>query len=70
VVYELDPFFNLEVPTSCPGVPSEVLAPRNTWQDKAAYDAQARQLAQMFTDNFKAFEATAADAVKAAGPRT
>ena len=69
VSYQVDPIFNLEVPTSVPGVPADVLTPRNTWTDKAAYDAQARKLAQMFSDNFKTFEATAADEVRAAGPR-
>jgi phosphoenolpyruvate carboxykinase (ATP) len=68
VGYELDPVFNLEVPSTCPDVPPEVLKPRNTWKDQAAYDAQAKKLAQMFVDNFKAFEATASPAVKAAGP--
>jgi phosphoenolpyruvate carboxykinase (ATP) len=50
-------------------VPSEVLRPRSTWKDAAAYDAQARKLAQMFAENFKGFEATAASDVKAAGPK-
>jgi phosphoenolpyruvate carboxykinase (ATP) len=68
VAYDVDPIFNLEVPATCPGVPSEVLKPRHTWKDKTAYDAQAHKLAQMFADNFKAFEATADDAVKKAGP--
>jgi phosphoenolpyruvate carboxykinase (ATP) len=68
VGYELDPIFNLEVPSSCPDVPPEVLKPRDTWKDQAAYDAQAKKLAQMFVDNFKLFEATASPAVKAAGP--
>jgi phosphoenolpyruvate carboxykinase (ATP) len=69
VRFERDPIFNLDVPTSCPGVPSEVLTPRNTWKDQAAYDAQARKLATMFRDNFKTFEATANADVKAAGPQ-
>jgi len=47
-----------------------VLDPRSTWHDKAAYDAQARKLAQMFADNFKAFEKDVSPAVKEAGPRT
>ena len=50
-------------------MPSDVLTPRNTWTDQAAYDAQARKLAQMFVDNFRTFEATASAEVKAAGPK-
>jgi phosphoenolpyruvate carboxykinase (ATP) len=50
-------------------VPADVLNPRNTWTDKAAYDAQAAKLAKMFADNFKTFEATSTEAVKKAGPR-
>jgi phosphoenolpyruvate carboxykinase (ATP) len=68
VPVQRDAIFNLDVPTTCPGVPAEVLNPRNTWKDKSAYDQQAKKLAQMFVDNFKTFEATAAPAVKAAGP--
>ncbi len=69
VAYETDPVFNLAVPVACPGVPPEVLKPRNTWKDAADYDEQARKLANMFADNFKSFEAEAAADVKAAGPR-
>jgi phosphoenolpyruvate carboxykinase (ATP) len=69
VAYETHPVFNLDVPQSCPDVPAEVLNPRNTWKDPAAYDAQARKLAGMFVENFKAFEAEAAPDVLAAGPK-
>ena len=69
VGYEQDPVFNVAVPTSCPGVPPEVLRPRNTWADPAAYDAQAARLARMFIDNFKAFESDVAPEVRPAGPR-
>jgi phosphoenolpyruvate carboxykinase (ATP) len=69
VSYSLDPVFNLEVPQAVPGVPPEVLNPRNTWKDGAAYDEQARKLARMFVDNFKGFEADAAPDVRAAGPK-
>jgi phosphoenolpyruvate carboxykinase (ATP) len=46
-----------------------VLSPRGTWADGAAYDAQAKKLAQMFIDNFAAFAADVDAAVVAAGPR-
>jgi phosphoenolpyruvate carboxykinase (ATP) len=69
VTYQKHPIFNVEVPTSCPGVPSDVLDPRTTWKDAAAYDTQARKLAEMFVENFKAFEKDVAASVKEAGPR-
>src|SRR5579864_2536025 len=69
VQYEHDAVFNLDVPTSCPHVSPDVLQPRQTWKDGAAYDHQARKLATMFTENFRQFEATATAEVKAAGPR-
>ena len=47
-----DPVFGFEVPTSLPGVPSDVVNPRDSWSDVAAYDAQRLKLAQMFKDNF------------------
>jgi phosphoenolpyruvate carboxykinase (ATP) len=69
VPYTTDPVFNLSVPSACPGVPPDVLNPRSTWADPAAYDAQARKLATMFAENFKTFAATAAADVREAGPR-
>ncbi len=69
VACEPDPVFNVLVPRVCPDVPTELLRPRDTWRDPAAYDEQARTLAGMFVDNFKAFEDAALPEVKAAGPR-
>jgi phosphoenolpyruvate carboxykinase (ATP) len=53
VEYETDPIFGLSIPTSCPGVPSEVLNPRKTWPNPADYDAKAKELLAMFTDNYE-----------------
>jgi phosphoenolpyruvate carboxykinase (ATP) len=64
-----DPTFGVEVPTACPDVPADVLWPRETWQDRDAYDRQAHKLAGMFVDNFRAFEDRVTDAVRAAAPR-
>jgi phosphoenolpyruvate carboxykinase (ATP) len=50
---EVQPTLNLKMPKSCPGVDSSILNPRNTWQDKAAYDAQATKLRDMFRQNFE-----------------
>ena len=69
VQYETDRVFNVDVPLSCPDVPAQALQPRGTWSHAASYDAQAARLAQMFTDNFTAFEGAAEPDVKAAGPR-
>jgi phosphoenolpyruvate carboxykinase (ATP) len=65
----VDPTFGLAVPTEIPGVPKSVLQPRETWNDTAAYDAQAKKLARMFEENFKKFESFVSEAVRSAGPR-
>jgi phosphoenolpyruvate carboxykinase (ATP) len=65
----LDPIFGFKVPLSCPDVPSEILDPKKTWADPAAYDAKARELAKAFQDNFQAKYADLAPEVRAAGPR-
>ena len=59
--------FNLSIPVSCPGVPSELLHPRNAWTDKQAYDQQAEMLASKFEENFQA-KSDAPENVRAAGP--
>ena len=69
VAYQRHPIFNVEVPSTCPGVPDSVLDPRSTWPDPIAYDDQAKKLAAMFAENFKTFEADVAPAVKDAGPK-
>ena len=63
-----DPIFGLSVPTAVPGVPSEVLNPRGTWPDGAAYDEQAKKLAGMFRANFARFGQTAEE-IREAGPK-
>jgi len=55
-VFEKDAFFGLDIPTSCAGVPGEVLNPRNTWADKKKYDETAISLVRMFKENFKNYE--------------
>ena len=64
-----DPVFRLRVPTACPAVPAEVLQPRSTWADPAAYDAQARKLARMFAENFRTFADGVSPEILAAAPR-
>jgi len=69
VATQVDPVFGLTVPTSCPEVPSEILLPRNTWADKAAYDDKAKKVASLFRENFKKYEAQASAEVRAGGPK-
>ena len=64
-----DAVFGFEVPTSCPGVPNELLWPKNTWSDKGAYDETASKLASLFSENFKKFAEGASAETKAAGPK-
>ncbi|HWH49936.1 MAG TPA: phosphoenolpyruvate carboxykinase (ATP) [Gemmatimonadaceae bacterium] len=64
-----DPRFGLAVPAHIAGVPNEVLEPRNTWSDGAAYDAQAHKLAGMFRENFAKFEKFVTPGVAGSGPK-
>ena len=66
--FRTDPSFGFEVPTSVPGIDPAILSPRDTWEDKAAYDVQAAKLVQMFIDNFATFEAHVDGSVRAAAP--
>ncbi|HBZ70164.1 MAG TPA: phosphoenolpyruvate carboxykinase (ATP) [Deltaproteobacteria bacterium] len=66
--FETDPVFGFGVPRSCPGVPAAILSPRGTWSDTAAYDRQARALAERFSENFAQFADRASPEVRAAGP--
>jgi len=68
-VKERDPVFGFDRVTECPGVPREILSPRNTWEDKSAYDNSATKLAGLFRENFKNFEAAVNSDVRAAGPK-
>ncbi|MBN2173361.1 MAG: phosphoenolpyruvate carboxykinase [Bacteroidales bacterium] len=52
VLYEYDPLFHVNIPKTCPGVPDEILFPKNTWKDKTAYDETAKNLAKKFSDAF------------------
>lgn len=69
VNYVRDSIFGLNIPTECPHVPSEVLQPRKTWAQGEKYDESARELAQLFTTNFKKFS-NASEKIKQAGPRS
>ena len=69
VEYVEDERFGFEVPTSCPDVPSEVLQPKTTWDDKDAYDTTADKLAKMFNENFARYSAGVSDSVNQAAPK-
>ncbi|MAP53670.1 phosphoenolpyruvate carboxykinase (ATP) [Altibacter sp.] len=68
VAYEQHPIFGLQVPQSCPNVPSEVLNPKDTWKNKKAYDIQAQELASSFKENFKKFEEFANEEILSGAP--
>ncbi|HNS42157.1 MAG TPA: phosphoenolpyruvate carboxykinase (ATP) [Taishania sp.] len=63
------PIFDLEFPTAVEGVPSEILNPKDTWADKAAYDETANNLANKFVKNFEKYADQASEAIKNAAPK-
>lgn len=69
VNYETHEVFGLSMPTDCPDVPVELLNPRNTWADKAAYDAKANELAEKFVNNFEKFKEFANEEIMSAAPK-
>lgn len=68
VDYQEMPIFGLHMPTSCPGVPADILNPCNTWANKAAYDVKAQELANKFVTNFDKFKDQANEEILAAAP--
>jgi phosphoenolpyruvate carboxykinase (ATP) len=68
VAYEAHPVFGMMMPASCPDVPSDILNPRNTWADKAAYDAMAKNLAGQFIKNFDKYASAAGPETRSAAP--
>lgn len=60
--------FGLEIPKVIDGVPTEVLNPRNAWSDPAEYDAKAKELSQLFKENFKKFTHVSEDILQKGGP--
>ncbi|MFA7272836.1 MAG: phosphoenolpyruvate carboxykinase (ATP) [Crocinitomicaceae bacterium] len=69
VEYQTTPIFEFKIPMTCENVPSELLNPRETWSDKAAYDETAQNLAAQFVKNFEQYAAETSDAIKAAAPK-
>jgi phosphoenolpyruvate carboxykinase (ATP) len=66
--YENFPIFGLLIPKSCPEVPAEILNPKNTWADKAAYDEKAKHLAALFIKNFEKYAPGVSHEILAAAP--
>lgn len=69
VEYENHEVFGLAMPTTCQDVPAEILSPRNTWSDKAAYDVKANALAQKFNNNFEQFVGGVSAEILASAPK-
>ena len=68
VSYEKHPIFGVDMPTTCPEVPDELLIPINTWADKKEYTKAANHLAQLFNDNFEQYKAEASEEICSAAP--
>jgi phosphoenolpyruvate carboxykinase (ATP) len=69
VEYDTTPWFKLSIPTSCEGVPSQILNARNTWPTPEAFDKKAQELAKEFVANFQKYASGASEEILAAAPR-
>ena len=67
--YKLENVFGLQMPTTCPQVPEEILIPENLWEDKEAYKKQVAHLAGLFNKNFEKYKEGSAEKIVAAGPK-
>lgn len=69
VTFQTQPIFELSIPTSCEGVPTEILNPKDTWEDKTKFDETANNLASQFVKNFSKFESETSEAILSAAPK-
>lgn len=67
--FEEHPVFGIAYPTACEGVPTEILNPKNTWENKDAYDEKANHLASQFIANFEKFASVASEEIMAGSPK-
>lgn len=70
VEYELDPIFNIYIPKACPGVPAEILDPKNIWKNQESYNESANRLAKKFTENFASKYPDMPENIVKAGPKS
>jgi phosphoenolpyruvate carboxykinase (ATP) len=69
VSYTEHPIFGIHIPQTCPGVPDEILDPKNTWEDKNNYDDKANHLATLFVNNFEKFASGVTEEILSAAPK-
>ncbi len=69
VGYRVHSILGVSIPITCPGVPSEILSPRETWKDDEGYYAKANELASAFNENFKKYEEFANEEIMAGAPK-
>jgi phosphoenolpyruvate carboxykinase (ATP) len=69
IAFDIHPVFGISAPKECPGVPAEILNPRNTWNDTAAYDEKAKYLGGLFIKNFEKYKDRVSEEVLMASPK-